>query len=172
MTDLTKINCAGVIVFNRKNINNIQCAIIVSHNNNTKNYKTDYGGFPKGKRERIKYKENIIGTAKRELFEESGIEFSSLRFVKDVILNEYSTKGVLSIIYLVAEYISPVEHIFTYDASEIKSSGWISLINIKDILDTERTNILNCAIKEIKNLNVVFVTETYFNYKHGENLFN
>lgn len=132
--------CAGVIVINSKKD---KCVVVITPNGTNV-------GFPKGKVKKNNDKrENIFECAKRELFEETGLKFDDLIFVKDLCLNELSNKGNISIVYLVALYNDEIEHEFKYDHEELSFSGWKSIEEAKNILWKERLNLLDIAYSKV-----------------------
>jgi len=132
--------CAGVIVLSKEKD---KCVIVITPNGKNR-------GFPKGKvKKNNKVKENMFECAKRELFEESGLQFNQLDFVKDLCLNEMSNKGSISIVYLVAVYTDQKEHDFIYDHEELSFSGWKTIEEAKSILFEERKELLEIALSKV-----------------------
>ena len=140
--------CAGVIVINKEFD---KCIIVITPNG--KNI-----GFPKGKINKVKgIKENVFQCAERELFEETGLKFSQLKFVNNICLNEMSNKGIVSIVYLVAVYIDEIEHKFVYDKEELSYSGWKLIDEMNEHMWKDRKDLLNIAHSIVTNEKCIFV---------------
>lgn len=149
--EISKINspCGGVIVFNS---DLTECVLVKEKSRDSVNI-----GFPKGKYEKNKKKENFLDCAKRELKEESGMEFSQLKFIDCYHINDYTHKGNLSVTYLAAVYDDNNPHIFTYDPNELIFSGFVPLDEAIKTLGGNRAKILHTVYELITTKNVLFM---------------
>jgi 2'-phosphotransferase len=138
--------CGGVIVIRLGADNNAECVIVQEKGDDPVKINT---GFPKGKCEKSKKKENILECAKRELEEESGIKFTQLKFVNDFYVEECTTKGNLAVIYFVALYVDPNEHIFSYNSGELQMSKFLSVNDAEKVLSKNRKQLLNIAHQKL-----------------------
>jgi RNA:NAD 2''-phosphotransferase len=127
------MNCAGVIVFNNLN----QTIIVKTNKENC--------SFPKGKK---KKKETNFNAAIRELYEETGIDKHSIKFLKNVTFSENT------ILYYVAIYTETKQHTFKYDSKELASVEWYDITSIPKLkMKTERKKIINDAYEIIVKKN-------------------
>jgi 8-oxo-dGTP pyrophosphatase MutT (NUDIX family) len=91
-------NCAGIIVIKKIDSNTKQCIIVLA---GTTNY-----GFPKGKiKGKKNNKETYIQGGIRELFEETGIVESQIKFISDDFIDEINSNRNAVVRYYIAEYI-------------------------------------------------------------------
>lgn len=125
-------HCAGIIVINGNE------TILV------KNRRGNYS-FPKGKIERG---ESIIDAAWRELQEETGLTSENIELVGNgnefKFIDEYSSRGNLSIRYFIGKLIKNVEK-FTFDPQELQD---VQFFKIEDIskLNNLRENRKTIAV--------------------------
>ena len=128
--------CAGVIVFN----DNIQTVIVKS--------KSHYG-FPKGKRHKG---ENLLETALRELYEETGISPENINILcddKNVPINmiEYSQKNNISVTYFIANLLENDNSPLKFDPNELEQVEWRDVDSAAQILTLKgRSQILKEAL--------------------------
>ena len=119
--------------------------IIVIHEDKTILVSTEKGNysFPKGKREKG---EISIETAWRELNEETGLSKENVILLENVVINELSRKGNISVQYFVGNLIkNPLK--LTFNPDELKNAEWIGINNAYklDQLRDRRKEILKQA---------------------------
>ena len=138
--------CAGIILL--KKIGDEYHFALVE----TRQKKFKYS-FPKGKRE---INEDVLTTAKRETYEETGITDDQYTFIPDIYYLEYLKVGNYSrphIIYFVATLKDDNTDIHPIDENEILSSLWVSEKDIKNMtfdLTFQRRNIMLRLYKKLK----------------------
>ena len=159
-----KTPCAGVIIF-RKTNDGYACLILEENDNKKINYLYSIG-FPKGKREKNK-NESSYECAKRELYEETKINFSQLNFVESLYLKEYA-HNKLTIIYLIG--IMKDNNIdIQFDNREIKSALFYNYSEAKQLLRLKfRQNILDKAYNAIINTNTKYICGDEFDKKYND----
>ena len=139
------LSCAGIVIFSNDTTQVLLVQTLVGHL-----------GFPKGKPQKLvatqKF-ETPQETAARELFEESGIQVSSLLFVPITeTLKEYKSETKLSVQYYVAtlkldEQIKTLK--LTFDQSELSFVRWYLIqeaLQSADLLP-RRKQVLQSALK-------------------------
>lgn len=145
---MDSIKCAGVIVIDL----NIKKVILVK--NIIKRYNKEYTNysFPKGKIERGETK---LAAATRELKEETGLDVSEIKVVKDKCIVEASAKGNPSIMYYIATTNSTKP--FTFDPEEIVDVSWCSFEEAKSLLVDKRKKVLEEAFEIFSDEDIVYL---------------
>lgn len=131
MIEMDKINnipCYGIIII--KELDE-ECVLVKKKDGNY--------GFPKGKRHK---KETAISTAFREVEEETGLQNHQLTLVNNIYLDELSSKGNVSVRYLLAKYTYNHKHKFNFDSNELEESNWFKFDIAMDKLKSKRKKIL------------------------------
>jgi len=147
---------AGIVVF-RENKNNLQTLVVRSANGGW--------GFPKGSRKRT---ENILETALRELWEETGLERDDIRLLQLSFVDEgkkpkgahgLETAGAAGTSsprkrptltrYFVAVVANDKVNRFHFDRSEILSVRWASVSATESLLRPSRKRVLSRACRTL-----------------------
>jgi len=135
--------CAGVFLI--KNDPEPKVLLVESHR------KSFQFSFPKGKRNK---NEHTLQTAKRELYEETGLKESSYNIIPGKVYIEYrSDTGNPHIIYYLAELKDNDVTLCPIDTGEIKSADWYTgddIYNMKGSFYFQRRQITTRALKEWK----------------------
>jgi 8-oxo-dGTP pyrophosphatase MutT (NUDIX family) len=135
-----------ILQFQDININNIWCCgfvVLDETKSNTivvKNLKNKYS-FPKGCKEN---KEYMIETSFRELFEETGLKFTDIKFNVNIILTEKQKLNMPEVKYFVG-YTQNKS--IKFNKRELNDSQWLSISDSLNILNNNRIEILKQALE-------------------------